>query len=81
MMSIRSAVVLAGLFAFAGSGFAGEKKLMHCFAFTEIDDASKEADWDAFFEATDELPDKIDGPQQGLVRQAAPTAAPIRSRG
>lgn len=59
-MSIRGAIVLAGLFAFAGSAFAGEKKLMHCFAFTEIEDA-KEADWEAFFEATDELAEKIDG--------------------
>ena len=33
---------------------------MHCFAFTEIEGAS-DADWKAFFQATDELPDKIDG--------------------
>lgn len=33
---------------------------MHCFAFTEIGDA-KEADWKAWFESTDALPDKIDG--------------------
>ncbi len=39
---------------------AGEKALMHCFAFTEIEDASED-EWKAFFEATDELPDKIDG--------------------
>jgi hypothetical protein len=42
------------------SAFAGEKKLMHCFAFTEIPSAS-EAEWNAFFKATDELPGKIDG--------------------
>ncbi len=60
MTLIRSAVVLAGLFAFAGSGLAGEQKMMHCFAFTEIEDA-KQADWDAFFEATDELVEKIEG--------------------
>ena len=39
---------------------AGEKALMHCFAFTEIDGAS-DADWKAFKDATNELPDKIDG--------------------
>jgi len=44
----------------AGSLSAGEKKVMHCFAFTAVDGASK-ADWDAFFKATDELPKKIKG--------------------
>ena len=39
---------------------AGEKALMHCFAFTEIEEASDD-DWKAFLTATDELPDKIDG--------------------
>jgi hypothetical protein len=39
---------------------AGEKKLMHCFAFTELEGATK-ADWDAFYKATDELPKKIKG--------------------
>ena len=39
---------------------AGEKKLMHCFAFTVIDGAS-DADWKAFQSATDALPDKIPG--------------------
>lgn len=33
---------------------------MHCFAFTEIEDASED-DWAAFLKATNELPDKIDG--------------------
>ena len=42
------------------SADAGEKTLMHCFAFTEIEGAS-EADWEAFLTATDELPSKIDG--------------------
>ncbi len=37
---------------------AGEKKLMHCFAFTVIDSAS-DAEWKAFAEATDALPSKI----------------------
>ena len=44
----------------AGIASAGEKKLMHCFAFTPIEDAS-EADWEAFYKATDELPDKVEG--------------------
>lgn len=39
---------------------AGEKKLMHCFAFTEIETAT-DADWSAFMKATNELPDKIEG--------------------
>lgn len=39
---------------------AGEKKLMHCFAFTEIESAT-DADWAAFMKATNELPDKIEG--------------------
>ncbi len=44
----------------AGSLTAGEKKLMHCFAFTVIESAT-EADWKAFAEATDALPAKIPG--------------------
>ena len=39
---------------------AGEDGLMHCFAFTALDDA-EEADWKAWYEATDALPDKING--------------------
>ncbi len=39
---------------------AGEKALMHCFAFTEIEGAS-DADWAAFMKATNELPGKIEG--------------------
>ncbi len=49
----------AGLLAASSLG-AGEKKLMHCFAFTEIEGATK-ADWDAFYKATDEIPKKIKG--------------------
>jgi hypothetical protein len=36
---------------------AGEKGLMHCFAFTVIESAT-EADWAAFNKATDEMPKK-----------------------
>ncbi len=39
---------------------AGEKKLMHCFAFTSVSTATQ-SDWDAFFKATDEIPKKIKG--------------------
>lgn len=53
------AVVAAGLWL-AAPVAAGEKKLMHCFAFTSIDGAS-EADWAAFRNATDALPKKIPG--------------------
>ena len=37
-----------------------ESKLMHCFAFTAIAEAT-EADWQAFNTATNELPSKIPG--------------------
>jgi hypothetical protein len=42
----------------AGSLTAGEKTLMHCFAFTPIETAS-EADWQAFYKATDTLNEKL----------------------
>ena len=44
----------------AGSCMAGEKALMHCFAFTPLKSATQ-ADWNAFYKATDELPKKIKG--------------------
>jgi hypothetical protein len=44
----------------AGTAAAGEKALMHCFAFTPIKEATQ-AEWDAFYKATDELPGKIKG--------------------
>ncbi len=53
-------VLTFALALFAGAASAAEKGVMHCFAFTEIEDAS-EADWNAWFEATDELADKISG--------------------
>ena len=37
-----------------------ESKLMHCFAFTAVEEATDE-DWQAFFAATDELPSQIPG--------------------
>lgn len=51
-------LVAAGLCACLA--WAGEKKLMHCFVFTPVETAT-EADWQAFFKATDELPKKIPG--------------------
>jgi hypothetical protein len=44
----------------ASTATAGEKKLMHCFAFRAVKGASQ-ADWDAFYKATDELPKKVKG--------------------
>ncbi len=46
------------LFMTAGSAFAGEKGMMHCFAFTPIESATP-AEWDAWFKETDLLPKKI----------------------
>ena len=44
----------------AGALSAGEKGVMHCFTFTEVE-AATPADWEAFAKATDELPGKIPG--------------------
>jgi len=51
---------LAGALLAATTAMAGEKHVMHCFAFTAVDGATQ-ADWDAFYKATDELPKKIKG--------------------
>jgi hypothetical protein len=55
-------LVLLTLICLCGAGTlgAGEKGLMHCFNFTEIE-AATPADWEAFAKATDELPGKIPG--------------------
>ncbi|HYL77915.1 MAG TPA: hypothetical protein VEU96_27125 [Bryobacteraceae bacterium] len=39
---------------------AGEKTLMHCFAWTPVKEATA-ADWEAFYKASDALPKKIKG--------------------
>jgi Stress responsive A/B Barrel Domain len=39
---------------------AGEKKVMHCFAWTPVKTATP-ADWDAFYKASEDLPKKIKG--------------------
>ena len=53
--------ILLSVFVFAftaGAAQAGEKGMMHCFAFTPIETATQ-ADWDAFYKETDALPKKI----------------------
>lgn len=51
-------ITLAALLLGASLAQAGEKGLMHCFAFTPIAEATQ-ADWDAFYKATDQLPKKM----------------------
>ena len=51
---------VAGGMLLASTAMAGEKKLMHCFAFTAVQEATQ-ADRDAFYKATDDLPKKIKG--------------------
>ncbi|MBK5294080.1 MAG: hypothetical protein JJE04_20685 [Acidobacteriia bacterium] len=46
------------LFACSIALSAGEKTMMHCFAFTTLDSAT-ESDWKAFSAATDAMPSKI----------------------
>ena len=41
-----------------GSLTAGEKSLMHCFAYTTIETATP-AEWEAFYKASDALPKKM----------------------
>ena len=48
----------AAVFLSTGLATAGEKHLMHCFAFSPIESAS-EADWKAFYDATDAMPKHI----------------------
>lgn len=53
----------ATLLLTAGLAAAGEKGMMHCFAFTVIPEAT-DADWKAFAEATDQWPAKFKGIQK-----------------
>ena len=57
---VRFLYALFAAMLIAGPAAAGEKALMHCFAFTVIESAS-DADWQAFQKATDALPGKISG--------------------
>jgi len=52
----------ATLLLTSGLAVAGEKGMMHCFAFTVIPEAT-ESDWKAFAEATDMWPSKFKGIQ------------------
>jgi hypothetical protein len=58
-MSCLTACVALSL-VFPSLGAAGEKKLMHCFAWTPVKEATP-ADWEAFYKASDALPEKIKG--------------------
>jgi hypothetical protein len=44
----------------AATALAGEKTVLHCFAFTPVETATQ-ADWSAFYKASDALPGKIPG--------------------
>lgn len=57
---VRLMGLLAGMLLFSSLGAAQEKKLMHCFFFTPIAEATQ-ADWDAFYKSTYALPGKIPG--------------------
>src|SRR5437870_8871442 len=56
----RTAACAAGLWMMTSAAHAGDKTLMHCFAWTSIKTATP-ADWQAFFKASDALPSKIAG--------------------
>ena len=51
-------VSIFALLVTSGIAQAGEKGMMHCFAFTPIETATP-AEWDAFYKETDMLPKKI----------------------
>src|SRR5438046_2482597 len=67
------ATIAAGIVLSAGTMLAGEKAVMHCFAFSVVDNATPEQ-WSAFRKATDELPRKINGLKRGWH---GPLAAPL----
>ncbi len=54
----KFALCAAGLLWISGVAVAGEKKMMHCFSFSVIETAT-DAEWQAFYKATDQLPSKI----------------------
>lgn len=56
----RWIMVLVAAVLAAGAAPAGEKTLMHCFAFGALEKAS-ESDWREFTQATETLPAKIPG--------------------
>ena len=56
----RLLICLAVLLCAAGVSAAADGKLMHCFYFTAVEGAT-DADWQAFYKATDALPGKVPG--------------------
>jgi hypothetical protein len=58
MKLTRLAASAAMLLLMTGAASAADKTLMHCFAWTSIKEATP-ADWQAFFKASDDLPNKI----------------------
>jgi hypothetical protein len=56
----RLAACVAAIMMLHSTANAGEKKLMHCFAWTPVKEATA-ADWEAFYKASDVLPKKIKG--------------------
>ena len=56
----RLAVLASAFLLSLSTASAGEKTVMHCFAWTPIKEATP-ADWQAFFKASDALPRKIKG--------------------
>jgi hypothetical protein len=60
MLRLQRFAAFAALTLAAGSAQAGEKTLMHCFAWTPVKEATP-ADWQAFYKASDALPHKIKG--------------------
>jgi hypothetical protein len=60
MIRLAHLTLLAALPLLSGPARAGEKTLMHCFAWTPVKEATP-ADWQAFYKASDALPHKIKG--------------------
>jgi hypothetical protein len=60
LLNRTRAALCAAALLLSAAAHAGDKKLMHCFAFTSIKEATP-ADWNGFFKASDALPGKIKG--------------------
>jgi hypothetical protein len=60
MIRFAHLTAFAALLLLSGSARAGEKTLMHCFAWTPVKEATP-TDWQAFYKASDALPQKIKG--------------------
>ncbi|MGH9627535.1 MAG: hypothetical protein ACRD7E_04210 [Bryobacteraceae bacterium] len=81
----RLAACVGAAALFAGTLSAAEDTLMHCFAFTPVENVS-DADLKAFYKATDALPDKIPGVKRvwyGKLRRPLPqfsTSADTRKK-